>query len=68
VTERLKLLDDSHMQYEATIENPAVFARPWMIGLVLYREVAPSDELLEFRCVPFSEKLLYQDVLPHKGE
>jgi hypothetical protein len=25
----------------------------------LYRDVAPSAELLDFNCVPFSEELLY---------
>lgn len=64
VTERFALLDDSHMRYEATIENPSVFSRPWSIHLVLYRAVEPNAQLLEFRCVPFSEKKIYQDVLP----
>jgi hypothetical protein len=68
VTERFTLLDDSHMQYEATIENANVFSRPWTISLLLYREVEPDAQLLEFRCVPFSEKKLYQDVLPGGSE
>lgn len=64
VTERFTLLDDSHMRYEATIANASVFSRPWGIHLVLYRQVEPNAQLLEFRCVPFSEKKIYQDVLP----
>ena len=63
VIERFTLIDDSHMSYAATIENPAVFSRPWTISLTLYRHIEPDAQLLEFRCVPFSEKLLYRDVL-----
>nr|MBO2514391.1 hypothetical protein [Gammaproteobacteria bacterium] len=64
VTERFTLIDDSHMRYEATIDNPAVFSRPWTIRLVLYRLVEPDAQLFEFRCIPFSERLLYKHVLP----
>jgi len=66
VTERFTPIDDSHLRYEATIENPAVFSRPWTIRLVLYRHVEPNAQLYEFRCIPFSERLLYKDVLPPK--
>ncbi|NIR61392.1 MAG: hypothetical protein GWO02_18795, partial [Gammaproteobacteria bacterium] len=58
----------SHIQYEATIEDPEVFSRPWTISLLLYRHVEPDAQLLEFRCVPFSEKLLYREVLPDTAE
>lgn len=68
VTERFTVLDDSHMQYEATIDNAKVFSRPWKIKLVLYRHIERNAQLLEFRCVPFAEHLLYQDVLPPAGK
>lgn len=64
VTERFTPIDSSHLQYEATVENPDVFSRPWTISLVLYRRIEPDAQLLEFRCIPFSERLLYRDVLP----
>jgi hypothetical protein len=68
ITERFTLADDSHMEYAATIDNPDVFSRPWTIDLLLYRRVEPDAQLLEFRCVPFSERLLYQDVLPNTAQ
>ncbi len=37
VVERYSLLDQNHMLYEATIEDPKVFTRPWKIALPLYR-------------------------------
>jgi hypothetical protein len=48
-----------HMLYEATIEDPSVFTRPWKISMTLYRKVEKNAQLLEFKCVPFSEELLY---------
>lgn len=63
VTERFTLLSDYHIQYEATIEDPNVFSRPWTISMPLYRMMEPNAELLEFKCVEFSENLLYGEYL-----
>jgi hypothetical protein len=62
VTERFTLTGDDHMQYSATIEDPNVFSRPWTISMPLYRHVEPNAEILEFKCVPFVEELLYKDL------
>ena len=48
-----------HLMYEATIDDPKVFTRPWKISLPLYRRVEKKVQLLEFKCVPFSEELLF---------
>jgi hypothetical protein len=45
--------------YEATIEDPKVFSRPWKIRMPLYRRVEPDMQLLEFKCVEFSEEFIY---------
>jgi hypothetical protein len=63
VTERLTLLTPNHIQYEATIDDPLVYSEPWTIRLPLYRDVSANAELLEFKCVPFSENLLYGEYL-----
>src|SRR6266850_1178922 len=47
------------LMYEATIEDPKVFSRPWKISMPLYRRVEPNAKLLEFKCVEFAEELLY---------
>jgi len=59
VVERYTPITPYHMQYEATIEDPKVFTRPWKISLPLYRHMEPNAELSEFKCVPFSEEILY---------
>ena len=48
-----------HLNYEATIEDPTVFTRPWKISMPLYRKVEKNAQLLEFKCVEFAEELLY---------
>lgn len=59
VVERYTRTDPDHVQYQATIEDPAVFTRPWKISMTLYRKVEKNAQLLEFKCVPFAEELLY---------
>lgn len=44
---------------EATIVDPLTFSRPWPIRMPLYRRAEPDAPLLEFKCVEFSEELLY---------
>jgi hypothetical protein len=63
VTERYTLVDENHLQYEATIEDPETFAQPWKISLPLYRRLDKNVQLLEFKCVEFSEELLYGDLV-----
>ena len=62
VTERYTLVSENHLQYEATIEDPETFSRPWKISLPLYRRLEPNVQLLEFKCVEFAEELLYGDL------
>jgi hypothetical protein len=63
VTERFTKMGDNHIQYSATIDDPELYTRPWTISMPLYRHLEPNAQLLEFRCVPFSEQLLYGDLL-----
>ena len=59
VTERYTRTGPDHIQYEATIEDPKVFTRPWKISMALYRRIDPNMRLLEFKCVEFVEELIY---------
>ncbi len=59
VTERYTPIDANTMQYQATMEDPAVFSKPWTIKMPLYRRREPNMQLLEYKCVPFAEELLY---------
>ena len=48
--ERFTPLDNAHISYEVTIEDPKVFTRPWKMAMVLYRRIEPNLELLEREC------------------
>ena len=50
VIERYTRTGPDHMRYEATIEDPEVFSRPWTISMPLYRRQEPHSELLEYQC------------------
>lgn len=62
VTERYTMQGDNHLMYEARIEDPKTFTQPWTIRMPLYRRIEPNAQLLEFKCVEFSEELLYGDL------
>lgn len=59
VVERLTAASPYHMMYEATIEDPKVFTRPWKISFPLYRRMERNIQLMEFKCQPFVEELIY---------
>jgi len=59
VVERYTPVSPYHVMYEATIEDPKVYTRPWKISFPLYRRMEKNIQLLEFKCVPFTEELLY---------
>src|SRR5262249_1422222 len=54
VTERFTLLGADHIRYEATLEDPMVYSRPWTIEMPLYRLVDENVQVLEHKCVPFA--------------
>ena len=66
VTERFTLLGPNHIRYEATLDDPATYSRPWTIEMPLYRIVEPQAQLLEHKCVPFADNLLYEDLFKPK--
>ena len=59
-------MDATHLNYEATIEDPQVFTRPWKISMPLYRRVEKDAQLAEFKCVEYAEELLYGDLRKKK--
>jgi hypothetical protein len=59
VTERYTPTSENHLMYEATIQDPKVFTRPWKIRMPLYRRVEQGKKLLEYKCVEFVEEMMY---------
>ena len=59
VVERYTPVSRDVLQYEATIEDPKVFSRPWKMSMPLYRRLEKNAQLMEFKCAEFVEELLY---------
>jgi hypothetical protein len=59
VVERYTRTSPDVMAYEATIEDPKVFTRPWKMSMPLYRRLEKNAQLLDFKCVEFVEELMY---------
>ena len=53
VVERYTPTSPHHMTYEATIEDPEVFTRPWTIRMPVYRRMEETLQLLDYDCVDF---------------
>ena len=59
VVERYTRTGPDTIAYEATIEDPKVFTRPWKMSMPLYRRLEKNAQLMEFKCVEFVEELMY---------
>jgi len=59
VVERIRRTGPDHLSYQATIEDPNVYTRPWTISMPLYRRVEPNMRLGEFRCEEFVGDLVF---------
>jgi hypothetical protein len=59
VVERYTFAGPDAIDYTATLEDPKTFSRPWTMRFRLLRNPDPRAHLMEFKCVPFTEELLY---------
>jgi len=59
VVERYTPISRDAIRYEATIEDPKVFTRPWKITVPLYRRLEPDAQVLDFRCIEQVEETIY---------
>jgi hypothetical protein len=50
VVERFTPVDENTIKYEAMIEDPKVYTRPWRIGFLVDRNPNPNYELMEYPC------------------
>ena len=68
VVERYTPLSPDALMYEATIEDPKVFSRPWKISMPLYRRLEKNAQIMEFKCVEFVEELMYGHLRKQPGK
>ena len=65
VVERYTRTSPDVIAYEASIEDPSVFTRPWKISMPLYRRQEKNAQILDFKCVEFVEEMLYGPYRKH---
>jgi hypothetical protein len=63
VVERYSRTGPDHLMYEATIEDPKVFTRPWKMSMPLYRRVEKNAQLIDFKCVEYAQEFMYGHLL-----
>ncbi|HLK49278.1 MAG TPA: hypothetical protein VKT49_14145 [Bryobacteraceae bacterium] len=51
VVERFTMADANTIRYQATLDDPKVFARPWKIAFDLGRNTQPDYQQMEYACV-----------------
>jgi hypothetical protein len=56
LVERYTPISRDAFRYEATIDDPKVFTRPWKISMPIYRRLEPNARLMEFRCQEMAEE------------
>jgi hypothetical protein len=59
VVERYTPVGRDVLQYEATIDDPQIYTRPWKMSMPLYRRLEPNAQLVEYKCVEFAEEIMY---------
>jgi hypothetical protein len=65
VIERYTPMDAGHLLYEATIEDPKVFTKPWKMSMPLYRVIDKNATLLEYECVFYLQEERYKNAPFH---
>ena len=55
VVERYSPVGPDHIRYEATIEDPKVFTKPWTMSMLLYRHKEENVQLLEYECFALAD-------------
>jgi hypothetical protein len=55
VIERYTRTSPNTLRYEATIEDPKVYTKPWKIGMTLYRHTEKNAQLYEYECHVYKE-------------
>jgi hypothetical protein len=50
VVERWKFLDANTIEYQATLEDPQVFSRPWSLSVILHRHREKNFQIVENYC------------------
>ena len=68
IVERYTPIDATHIMYEATLDDPKVYTRPWKISMPLYKRLEKNMQILEFKCAEYVEEMKWGDVRKKAGK
>ena len=68
VIERYTRISPDVISYEATIEDPNVFTRPWKISMPLYRRLEKNMQIIEFKCAEYVEEMKWGNLRKQPGK
>lgn len=60
VVERYTMTDANTISYQATLDDPDVFTRPWSIKATIKRVTTPNAQLIEDECIPDQNGVRYR--------
>lgn len=67
VVERITPLTENQIRYEATIEDPKVYTRPWKIQFMINRNLTPNYRQMEFACWEGEQDITQRYTLSSQG-
>ena len=67
LVERYTPVSANHILYEATVEDPKVFTRPWTMSFPLYRRLEENVQVLDYECLEYEEPFLPWHESPAAG-
>jgi hypothetical protein len=59
IVERWSFIDANTIRYQATLDDPKVYTRPWSLSVLLHRRREPGFELIENYCFTHSYDEFY---------
>jgi hypothetical protein len=59
VVERFTPTDERTIRYEATIEDPKAYTKPWKVAFLFNRNMQPNYEQMEFACIEGNTDVLH---------
>jgi hypothetical protein len=68
VVEHYTFAGPDAIDYSATLDDPQTFSRPWSIRVRLFRNPDAHAHLMEYKCVPFTEQLLYGELYKRQAQ
>ena len=67
VVERWSFLDAHTIQYQATLDDPTVYTRPWSLAVILHRHREPNVQLIENYCSTLDYDRFYPVPVGHSS-